>query len=95
MSEESANQDFPIDGVLDLHIFKPDEVKSLVPEYIRECHQRGIYSIRIIHGKGTGVLRGIVHAILDKHPLVSDYRIGGSWGYTVADLDPKADSSNL
>ena len=95
MSDEHHDEEFPIDGELDLHIFKPNEVKSLVPEYLRECHQRGIYSVRIIHGKGTGVLRGIVHSILEKHPLVADYRIGGSWGYTVADLDPNADSSEL
>ena len=93
MSEE-ANE-FPIDGELDLHIFKSDEVKSLVPEYLRECHLRQIYSVRIVHGKGTGKLRGVVHAILDKHPLVLDYRLGGSWGYTVVDLDPNADSNTL
>lgn len=95
MNNSDSEEEFPIDGELDLHIFKPNEVKSLVPEYLLECHNRGIYQVRIIHGKGTGVLRGIVHSILKDHPLVLDYRLGGSWGYTVADLDPQADTSNL
>ena len=46
----------PIDGVLDLHTFHPKDVKGLVPEYLRECRRQGIYNVRIIHGKGTGIL---------------------------------------
>lgn len=83
--------EFPIDGTLDLHTFSPKDVKTLVPEYIDECLERGILRIRIVHGKGTGTLRRIVHSILDKHPRVASYRheggSGGSWGATVADLE--------
>ncbi len=82
--------EYPIDGVLDLHTFSPRDVKDLVPEYIDECLRRGITKIRIIHGKGSGTLRTIVHSILDKHPRVTGYRVdegfGGSWGATVIDL---------
>src|SRR4030065_519320 len=60
--------ELPSDGVLDLHAFSPKEVKDLVPEYIEECLRRGITEIRIIHGKGTGTLKAIVHAILEKDP---------------------------
>ncbi|MEJ2136555.1 MAG: Smr/MutS family protein, partial [Desulfofustis sp.] len=51
-----------IDGTLDLHQFSPRDVKTLVPDYLRECLQKEIYEVRIIHGKGKGVLRRSVHA---------------------------------
>ena len=80
----------PIDGVLDLHTFHPKEVKSLVPDYIEACLDAGIHEIRIIHGKGTGTLRRIVHSILEKHPAVKQFSLGGhadgSWGATKVDL---------
>lgn len=86
---ESAFE-IPFDGTLDLHTFSPKDAKSLVPEYIDECIRRGIVQIRIVHGKGTGTLRRIVHAELDRHPAVAAYRheggSGGSWGATVVDL---------
>ncbi|RMG68390.1 MAG: DNA mismatch repair protein MutS [Calditrichaeota bacterium] len=81
--------EFPIDGVLDLHMFHPRDVKVLVPEYIQACRERGIVQIRIIHGKGTGTLRRVVHAILKKHPAVAAFWQEGSaggWGATVVAL---------
>lgn len=81
--------DIPIDGVLDLHTFLPDEVKDLVPDYIECCLEEGITEIRIIHGKGTGVLRQLVRKILDRHPSVIKYGTpsdASSWGATVAEL---------
>ena len=80
----------PIDGVLDLHTFHPKDVKDLVPEYLRECRSQGIYQVRIIHGKGTGTLRTIVHSILEKDPHVLHFQTalydGGSWGATEVEL---------
>ncbi len=80
----------PIDGSLDLHMFLPREVKSLVPDYLEECRARGILEVRIIHGKGSGALRETVHAILDRLPYVGGYRLGGSgegeWGATIVRL---------
>ena len=76
----------PIDGVLDLHAFSPKDVKDLVPEYIEECLRRGIADLRIIHGKGTGTLKGIVHSVLEKNPHVAGFKDagmgGGGWGAT-------------
>jgi len=84
--------DYPIDGTLDLHTFHPRDVKDLVPEYIAACQEKGILQIRIIHGKGTGTLRRIVHSILKKHPAVEAYweegGSGGSWGATIVRLSP-------
>lgn len=83
--------EYPIDGTLDLHMFAPEDTKEVVLEYIRECLDRGIHSIRIVHGKGIGVKREIVHSLLDNHPNVAAYRheagSGGGWGATVVDLE--------
>jgi len=82
----------PIDGTLDLHTFAPADVKSLVVEYIDACRERGILQLRIIHGKGTGTLRRIVHATLERHPAVISHHpadeTGGAWGATIVDLSP-------
>ncbi len=82
----------PIDGTLDLHSFHPSEVKDLLTEYLKECRMRGILQVRIIHGKGTGVLRQTVHAILEGHPDVVSFapagESGGGWGATIAQLRP-------
>jgi DNA-nicking Smr family endonuclease len=82
----------PIDGVLDLHTFRPREVKSLVLDYLAECRTRGILRVRIIHGKGIGQLRQTVHAILEKHPDVAEFHLAnehfGGWGATIVHLQP-------
>lgn len=82
--------EIPIDGVLDLHTFSPKDVRDLVPEYIEECLRRGISEVRIIHGKGTGTLKGIVHRILKKNPNVAGFEdadaMAGGWGATLVRL---------
>jgi len=87
----------PIDGILDLHAFRPKEVKELVPEYLAECRARGILEVRIIHGKGDGTLRRIVHAALDRIEFVQGYRLAeqtsGGWGATRVDLLPEKNQS--
>ena len=84
--------EYPINGILDLHAFHPRDVKSLVPEYLHACRERGILRVRIIHGKGKGVLRRTVHAILDRLPEVASYRLASedasSWGATIVLLKP-------
>jgi DNA-nicking Smr family endonuclease len=82
----------PIDGVLDLHTFRPRDVKSLVLEYLTECQTRGICRVRIIHGKGIGQLRKTVHRLLEKHPDVASFHLAsehfGGWGATFVHLQP-------
>ena len=63
----------PIEPELDLHTFAPRDVTSVVDEYIRAAHGRGLREVRLIHGRGKGVQRGIVQNALEKHPLVVEF----------------------
>ena len=85
-------RDPTLTGELDLHTFLPRECADLVAEYVRAAQEAGMTSVRIVHGKGSGTLRRIVHGVLDHHPAVRAYRLaderGGSWGATVVELHP-------
>ena len=80
---DDVNQDgigpveLPINGVLDLHTFRPSDVKGVVTDYLAECRVRGILEVRIVHGKGVGQLRQTVHSILAKHPQVTSFALAG------------------
>lgn len=79
----------PIDGVLDLHMFSPKEAASVVDEYILACIEKGIYEVRIIHGKGKGVLRRTVHSLLERHSHVLGFNLDtgpSGWGTTLVRL---------
>jgi dsDNA-specific endonuclease/ATPase MutS2 len=79
----------PIEDSLDLHTFAPHDVLSVVDEYLRAAAERGFTEVRIIHGKGTGTLRRIVHAVLERHARVAGFNLagdGGGWGATVVRL---------
>ena len=98
MDENNCNNitiKLEIDGVLDLHAFSPKDIKTLVPDYIEECVRLKIYRVKIIHGKGKGVLRRTVQALLDRNRHVVSYTsadlFDGSWGATVARLRELAD----
>jgi len=79
-----------ITDVFDLHTIPPREVKAVVEEYLREAQLRGFRVVRIIHGKGVGVQREIVRAILERTPFVIDWTdaspAAGGMGATIARL---------
>ncbi len=82
--------ELPINGVLDLHTFRPRDIGQLVPDFIAACRERGIFLVRIIHGKGIGQLQRTVHSILAKHPDVISFSLDhpeyGGWGATIVHL---------
>ena len=82
----------PIEDVIDLHLFRPADVADLLDNYFRECVRAGILSVRVIHGKGKGVLKKGVLALLEKHPLVDTFSPAppeaGGWGATLVALLP-------
>ena len=69
--------EIPIEDSIDLHTFRPADIKSVVEEYVRAAHEAGLRQVRLIHGRGIGVQRGIVQAALEKHPLVDTFADAG------------------
>ena len=83
-----------VSGNLDLHTFRPRDLPDLLPAWFEECRARGIFTVRVIHGKGTGTLRSGVHAIL---PCLTECVASwtypapdsaGGWGATLVQLKP-------
>lgn len=63
----------PIEDSLDLHTFSPRDIPSVVEEYVHAAHEAGLREVRLIHGRGKGVQRGIVQNVLERHPLVLEF----------------------
>ena len=83
----------PIEDRLDLHAFAPRDIASVVEEYINAAHDAGLGEVRLIHGRGKGVQRGIVQQALERHPLVVEFWDAAEsyLGATVARLKVGAD----
>ncbi len=83
----------PLEDVIDLHPFAPKEIRSVVEEYLLECCAAGMTSVRLIHGKGKGVQRQSIRALLERLPYVESFQdapLGaGSWGATLVTLKPE------
>jgi len=80
----------PITDVFDLHSVPPRDVQAVVEEYLAEAHRLGLKALRIIHGRGIGVQREMVRAILSRTPFVAEFRDApgeaGGWGATMVTL---------
>ena len=80
----------PIEDVLDLHTFKPKDIPDLLFDYFSACIDADIFSIRVIHGKGKGILKKQVRELLEQNPLVESFRNAppdaGGWGATLVEL---------
>lgn len=93
MQSEDPPHRVPVEDSIDLHAFSPRDVVSVVEEYLEEAAARGFREVRLIHGKGKGVQRAALRAVLSGHPLVaelSDAAPGaGGWGATRVVLRPR------
>jgi DNA-nicking Smr family endonuclease len=81
--------EIPIEGELDLHTFHPGEAASVVDEYLMACVEKGIFEVKVIHGKGKGILLHTVHALLQNHPVVMNFSLDrgrSGWGATTVYL---------
>ena len=83
--------EIPITDSLDLHSFRPAEIRDVVEAYLAAAHEKGFEVVRIIHGKGVGVQREIVRKVLSETDFVKSFKnapeFSGSWGATIAKLD--------
>src|SRR5437870_7212663 len=80
----------PITDIFDLHTIAPRDVKAVVEAYLEEAHKLGLTALRIIHGRGIGVQREIVRAVLARTEFVVSFgdapAEAGGWGATVVTL---------
>ena len=65
--------EIPIEDSLDLHAFAPRDIVDVVQEYVRAAHEACIREVRLIHGRGRGIQRGLVQQALEQHPLVEKF----------------------
>jgi len=84
----------PITDTLDLHPFQPSEIKDVAGEYLREAQARGFRQVRLIHGRGIGVQRERIRALLETLEFVEAFHdadgSGGGWGATIVLLAPNS-----
>ena len=71
--EKDLPHSIPIEPELDLHAFSPRDIAAVVEEYVRAAHHAGLREVRLVHGRGHGVQRGIVQSALERHPLVAEF----------------------
>ena len=93
MAADDSSEDpirIPVTDVFDLHSVPPRDVQAIVEEYLLEAHRLGLKALRIIHGRGIGVQREMVRAILARTEFVAAYgdapAEAGGWGATVVTL---------
>jgi dsDNA-specific endonuclease/ATPase MutS2 len=81
-----------IEDSIDLHGFQPRDIANVVEDYLEAAIAKGFREVRLIHGRGIGVQRARVHALLARHPQVEDFRDApaarGGWGATLVLLAP-------
>ena len=92
--EDDEPIEIPITDTLDLHPFRPAEVRDVAREYLIEAHQRGFTQVRLIHGRGIGVQRERIRSLLGELDFVTGFTdadaSGGGWGSTVVLLAPNS-----
>jgi dsDNA-specific endonuclease/ATPase MutS2 len=71
MADEAVR--IPIEREIDLHAFAPRDIPSVIEEYVDAAAAAGLREVRVIHGRGRGVQRGIVQAALDRHPRIVEF----------------------
>jgi DNA-nicking Smr family endonuclease len=84
--------ELPLTGELDLHAFAPRDVTSVVEEYVRACREKGVLTLRLVHGRGKGVRRAEVRRVLSRlegvHAFHDAPPASGGWGATIVELEP-------
>jgi dsDNA-specific endonuclease/ATPase MutS2 len=94
MNHKNEPLRIPISDVFDLHSVRPQDVQEVVEAYLEEANRLGLRALRIIHGRGIGVRREIVRAVLARTPFVLSFQDAppeaGGWGATIVTLRTKS-----
>jgi len=88
VDDDEPPVEIPIEDVLDLHPFRPDEVRDVAREYLEEARRRGFTEVRLIHGRGKGVQRALIQRMLQELPFVTGFYDDAHLGATVVVLAP-------
>jgi DNA-nicking Smr family endonuclease len=92
MHDEEPTVEMQLDGTLNLHSLKQEDIESLIPDYLRMCQERGVLVVRIIHGMNQAPTRSTVHSILEDTPEVKSFQLAGAaageWATTLVTLQP-------
>ena len=90
MDQDDEPLRIPISDIFDLHTLRPQDVEEAVEAYLEEANRLGLKALRIIHGRGIGVQREIVRAVLARTPFVLSFQDApleaGGWGATLVSL---------
>lgn len=90
MSRDDEPIRIPVTDIFDLHTVQPKDVEEVVEAFLEEANRLGLKALRIIHGRGIGVQREIVRAVLAHTPFVLSYQDApleaGGWGATIVTL---------
>jgi len=93
MRDDDEPFELPIEDFIDLHPFRPREVKEVAEEYLIAAREKGFRQVRLIHGRGIGVQREIIRTLLDRLDFVEQFHdaepTGGGWGATIVLLRAK------
>ena len=93
MRDDDEPFELPIEDFIDLHPFRPREVKEVAEEYLIAAREKGFRQVRLIHGRGIGVQREIIRSLLDRLDFVEQFHdaepTGGGWGATIVLLRAK------
>lgn len=88
--DEDKPIEIPIEDHLDLHAFRPSEIRDVAHDYLHEARLRGFSQVRLIHGRGIGVQREIIRSLLSTLDFVESFEdadpTGGGWGATIVHL---------
>ncbi len=93
VTDQDEPVELPLEDFLDLHPFAPREIPDVVESYLEAALEAGFQEVRLIHGRGIGVQRERVRAVLSRHPGVASFddapSTRGGWGATVVRLRPQ------
>ncbi len=85
--------ELPLDGELDLHLFRNEDTQAVIESYLEACQEVGVLLVRIVHGKGTGAKKRQVEKLVDSMAMVESRQTAterdGGWGATFVRLKPK------